>query len=438
MRALSVCVVSVLLVLLSGWPVARATDPTCTIYNWGTQQFTSKEAAGAAAAAVKQQQDSAGCTSQSTVCFTGVTAVNCKVVGASWFCDQQQNSVSGPACPSTQNCGSGESTSANGFSGSITTGACPPNPCTAKANTTQNLSSCGTPPSGTVSDPVSGCEMTVSRSVSMSAGGTTCSTYDATYTGRPNQGSPSGGTPADCVTSASGTFCSEKQSGKNCGTINGDEVCPAAIPPGTCVSFQSGGVACTATAPDGSGVSPPAPNNGTPGQAATPTGSVATKDPVTGASTTTNYYSSSVVGGGTSGVPNTPGGKNVGNGGTGSGSGSGTGTGSTPSAANGDCGATGVSCSGDGATPGLPNEPTIAQSTQTYTSLLSQVPVVAAVSNIAASVPSGQCPTGTMSLFGHEFVMDAQCTLWSDLTPLLGACFLAMWTFIGVRIVMSA
>jgi len=93
---------------------------------------------------------------------------------------------------------------------------------------------------------------------------------------------------------------------------------------------------------------------------------------------------------------------------------------------------------GDVGLPTLPDEPTLAQSTQTYVTGLSTVPIVAGVSNIAASIPQGQCPTATITVFGHDIVMDAQCTLWADLTPFLSACFLAMWVSIGVRIVMSA
>jgi len=257
--------------------------------------------------------------------------------------------------------------------------------------------------------------------------------YDSTYTGNSCSTATSGvqvSSGAQCVNVSGGaTMCTE--AGKNCGTVNGDEVCPSALPPGTCESYASGGVACTMASGANTVPSPPGPNNGTAGQAATGTAYVT----VGGGATITNYYNSTTIATSTSGVVTSPGGSNVGNGGTG---GSSLGSGSQPNAGNGDCGATGVSCSGDGTTPALPGEPTIAQATQTYTSALGQVPIVAAVSNIAASVPSGQCPTATLAVFGHEFVMDAQCTLWGQLSPLLGVCFLAMWTFIGVRIVMSA
>ena len=325
------------------------------------------------------------------------------------------------------------------------TGPCPPpNPCTSYAGkSVDTVVQGGAVAPGTIAYDGQGCAMAInSNPVNIIGCNGGCAVQTATYTGDQQQsGSPPG--PSDqvgsnCVSSSAGTFCSEDQNGKNCGTFNGDEVCPASLPPGTCESFASGGVACTAAAGSNTVATPPGPNNGTAGQPATPTGQV--QAPVTSGGTTTqvttSYYSSSTIAQSSSGVASSSGGQNVGNGGSSSSSG-GSGS-SAPSAANGDCGASGVNCSGDSTVPTLPQEPTIAQSTQTYTSALNSVPIVAAVSNIAASVPSGECPTATISVFGHDFVMDAQCTMWAQLSPLLSLCFLAMWTLIGVRILMSA
>lgn len=315
-----------------------------------------------------------------------------------------------------------------------TQGACPTNPCTAKAGQPAFVGGASAP--GSVCD--GQCQVeTPQPALVVSGGGSSGKVYESTYSGNTCSGATAGvsvsPTP-QCVAGSGENACAE-QVGKNCGTFNGDEVCPASIPPGTCVSFASGGVACTAAAGSSTVPSPPGPNNGTAGQAAQPSGQVAASSG--GAPTVTNYYGSSVVNNSSSGVPNTPGGQNVGNAGLGL-STSTSGGGSQPNAANGDCGAAGVNCAGDSTVPTLPTEPTIAQSTQTYTNGLAQVPIVAAVSNIAASVPAGVCPTATISVFGHDFVMDAQCTMWDQLSPLLSLCFLAMWTFIGVRIVMTA
>lgn len=352
---------------------------------------------------------------------------------------------------STTNCNSYHASQNLPYCGQTTTGQqngvgtiqgpCPVTPCTAKSGTVvDTVVESGPQASGSIVYDAQGCAMTINSSpVNIVGCHGGCSVQTATYTGaQQDGGTPESQAGSNCVSSSGGTFCSEDQNGKNCGTFNGDEVCPQSLPPGTCQSYASGGIACTASGTGGTTVpTPPGPDNGTAGQAATPTGQV--QAPVTAAGqtteATTNYYSAAVVQASAGGVASAGGGANVGSAGGTSG---GTSGGSTPNAANGDCGASGVNCPGDSTVPTLPDEPTIGQSTQTYATSLSQVPIVAAVAGIAGAVPAGECPTATFSLFGHEFVMDAQCTLWADLTPVLSAVFLAMWSFCGVRILMSA
>lgn len=283
-----------------------------------------------------------------------------------------------------------------------------------------------------------GCEVATSQpAMTIHAGSPSGGGYvfDSTYTGNACQSGEANTQPGQCTATGGVTACAQSPGstgGKNCGTFNGDQVCVQSIPPGTCQSFASGGVACTASA---SGVSsPPDPNNGTAGTPAAPTGSVAAPVGSGGATVTTNYYSSSVVSGSSAGVVSNPGGGNVGNGGA---AGS-TGGGSGPSAANGDCGASGVNCGGDGTTPQLPTEPTMQQAAQTYYGALASVPVVAAVGGIAAAVPDGECPTATFSVFGRDYTLDVQCQLWAQIQGVLSAVMLVFWTLIGVRVLMSA
>lgn len=293
----------------------------------------------------------------------------------------------------------------------------------------------GAPASGNVCDG-GGCEVATSQPTTVIRGSGAPSgptIYQSTYTGNTCAAGPTAGeTAAQCLSGAAGTTCAvaaANAGGKNCGTFNGDEVCVQSIPPGTCQSYASGGVACTAAS--GTMVpSPPGPNNGTAGTAATPTGSV------TNNTNTTNYYSSSVVNNSSSVVATNPGGSNAGNGATGA-TGS-TGSGNGPSAGNGDCGASGVDCGSDGSTPTLPDEPTVLETAQSYYGALGAVPIVAAVSGIGASIPAGSCPTATYSVFGREFTMDAQCALWDSIAPILELIMLAVYTLIGVRILMSA
>lgn len=80
----------------------------------------------------------------------------------------------------------------------------------------------------------------------------------------------------------------------NCGTVNGEEVCVGKVPQSQCVTLQGGQVICGASA-----VSPPAPDNGTPGTVAEPdaviTGNTVNSNNTT-STTTTNVYGSAAVG----------------------------------------------------------------------------------------------------------------------------------------------
>lgn len=255
------------------------------------------------------------------------------------------------------------------------------------------------------------------------------------YVGTETSQNCSSGTPSDsansttsaesCHTTGSGvTVCVNPTGGGQCGDLNGEFVCLKSTPPGGCQVFASGAKVCDSTAG-----TPPVPDNGTKGQPATPTTQIGQS--VNGGSATTyNYYSSSTVSGSSATGNGTSPTTQAGQGTSGSGSGA--------SAANGDCGATGVNCAGDSTVPTLPTQQTIAQSTSDYVGSLSSVPIVASVSNIASAIPSGTCPTATLSVFGHSYQLDEQCTLYNSISAVLSAVFLAMWALLGVRILMSA
>lgn len=324
---------------------------------------------------------------------------------------------------------------------SATMGACPANPCTSKAGKDASVTATSGAGCSAITKDADGCTFTNSVAVQI---GNSCA-VGGTYTGAQDTSSTTpSGSGGSCITTAAGTACTEKGSSKpGCGTFNGDEVCVSSVPPGTCVSFASGGVACTASG--SSMTSPPAPDNGTPGTPANPTAQVSATAAQGGTSTTSvsNYYSSTVVGGSSAGVASNPGGVNVGNGGLGNGSGGGTNQGSggsAPSAANGDCGASGVDCGGDGSVPQLPQVKTMQQTASDYYASLAGVPIVAAVANLGGAFPSGgDCPTTQFSVFGKEFTLDVQCQLWAQYVgPIMGIIMLAVWTIVGVRIAFSA
>lgn len=98
-----------------------------------------------------------------------------------------------------------------------------------------------------------------------------------------------------CISSGGDTWCTDGLASQNCGMLNGEYVCLGTISSGGCTFFGNGDLACDA----GAG-SPPAPDNGTPGQAATPTTTMTTGDGTT--QTTVNVYSNTTVGASSGGV----------------------------------------------------------------------------------------------------------------------------------------
>jgi hypothetical protein len=120
------------------------------------------------------------------------------------------------------------------------------------------------------------------------------------------------------------------------------------------------------------------------------------------------------------------------------GTGGGTGTGNT--AANGDCGATGVDCVADGGMPSLTRSDTIQSDVQSYMDSIKASPLVSGFSNITNSWPTADCPQVNFTLWGH--VLDANaaiCTVWGGtVAPTLSLVFLAIWAVAGIRVIMSA
>lgn len=188
---------------------------------------------------------------------------------------------------------------------------------------------------------------------SMLSAGQICSSSQSTTptdTGGGAAPNPSVQPAPACQAGSTGVIGCDAQgpAGAGCGEFNGDYVCVQGIGAGQCVSFASGGVACTSSAaPEPTG---PAPNNGTPGVAPTASGQV------TYNTTTVNYYSASVVAG-SSTAPTTTGATNggyaTGTGSTGGGSGS---TGDGKGNAGTECGngttKSGTDCTSDGVSGG--------------------------------------------------------------------------------------
>ncbi len=319
---------------------------------------------------------------------------------------------------------------------------CPVQHCTPVPGVTNSFSGTSTSvATRSYCNTVTDCQVNVTQSVAVNGTviytGVESQTQDcASGTPAVPSGSASPAAP-QCATGASGmTYCTNPTGGANCGEINGQFVCLGNIPQGGCAALAGGDKACDAKAG-----TPPAPDSGTPGVPATPSDTINTPG-TSGMPPVVNYFNQATVSGssaaGNTGAPGgTP--NPTSQAAQGQGTGWGTAVGSAgPSAGNGDCGASGVDCSADGSTPTLPDQRSIGDEATSYFSALHSVPIVAAVSGIAASVPTGACPTATFSVLGTAFTLDEQCTMFEQIQPLLSAVFLAMWALLGVKILMSA
>ena len=56
----------------------------------------------------------------------------------------------------------------------------------------------------------------------------------------------------------------------------------------------------------------------------------------------------------------------------------------------------------------------------------------------ASSHASAICPVGSVTLFAKEIVFDSHCKLFLLIAPVLKAVFIAIWSFLAVRIVLTA
>ncbi|MDY0833561.1 hypothetical protein [Pseudomonas sp. SED1] len=157
------------------------------------------------------------------------------------------------------------------------------------------------------------------------------------------------------------------------------------------------------------------------------------------------------TGGGTGGDGGTGGGTG-GDGGTGGGTG---GDGSTGGGTGGD-GGTGGGSDGDGgsdggghfSTPGPLNldsatagkgDQVKAQFASMHNKFVSSDTFTAAKNGFGGSShTSAVCPVGTVQLFGKDIVFDSHCKLFEMIRPILASIFMALWSFVSIRIVLSA
>lgn len=235
----------------------------------------------------------------------------------------------------------------------------------------------------------------------------------------------------DCVAGDGNVACG---TGTNCGEVNGDRVCLGAVPPDKCVGFDSGGVACGASAP-----TPPVPDNGTPGTPAAPDATVSN------GTTTVNYYSSTTVN--SSGTPPTTSPPHSGDpqGTVGGTSGGGTvincdGPDCVEVDLEGEC-PEGQTC--DGALPDageFGEVCTFQECAQGFMTRVSNAPLLAALASASTSFPAGSCPVVNITMYGETMSLsDPICDIWSNqIAGAVSALMLIIFAWAATRIVLSS
>ena len=216
---------------------------------------------------------------------------------------------------------------------------------------------------------------------------------------------------ANCIQTAGGTqYCADTAGtpGANCGTVNGEYVCLAEVPPGNCLFTPGGQAIC-----DGSS------------QANAPDETIT----VDGGSI--DVYQDATTTGGTAG---------------GNGTSTGTGTGDNGTTAGTSTGGDGLGGDGEGATGVLPGEnETVCEFDQCFANFYSRVqaaPIVAASSGMVGTLPAGTCSGFTsesiQALDGVQLTIDAHCTIWPTISPIIYGIMLVVFTLLGGLIILRA
>lgn len=129
----------------------------------------------------------------------------------------------------------------------------------------------------------------------------------------------------------------------------------------------------------------------------------------------------------------------------GTGGGTAGGSGNSPNAANGDCGASGVTCS-TSVTPGYNFSgdcASYAACIETFYGAIQSAPIVQGATAIEEAWPAGTCDIGSVSLAtfgGQSFNFGTQaCLVWTNYIEVpLSAILLVVYAVAGVFIILSA
>lgn len=282
----------------------------------------------------------------------------------------------------------------------------------------------------TYCNPVSGCKMTVKNRT----GGTMTIQHTLQNcngdTDPPDDSMPNEGDGETCAAVGDGEYCASAQGDGECGYINDTYTCLSKVKSDECKVLGDGGRVCGNQASS----TPPVPDNGTPGQLATPDAVITQTNP--DGSTTFNYFNSTTVLG-SSRDPGT----------TGASGASSSGSPHAPVPGEGDGEGEGLpeECEGAGCTaevPALEDIGTLEDAFAGFWSDLEGVPVIAAAADIAPSFGGGSCPDWSteVALYSASIDIDfsSMCGIWTDISPALGAVCLVMFGLLAFRILFSA
>lgn len=234
--------------------------------------------------------------------------------------------------------------------------------------------------------------------------GTSCSTPDI-ETGEESK--------TNCVTSGGVTVCSTPNA-ENCGKVNGEFVCYDSVVAGDCVITDSGAALCVSSAS-----SPPAPTTPDGLSKATADTVIDFDSPATG-DIDIDYYSSSTVAASGTAV-------------------TGEGEGGTGSSASGEDleDSEGVD---SGELPALEETASEVDIVADFMARVQASPIYQATAGVSFVLPAGVCPTpsATLDFISTTITMDAHCSLWNDVKEVISAVMLAIYAFIGIRIILEA
>lgn len=96
----------------------------------------------------------------------------------------------------------------------------------------------------------------------------------------------------------------------------------------------------------------------------------------------------------------------------------------------------------DGELPTLGDGTPIATQTATFMGRIENAPIVAAFANIGGEIPEAACPSFSSDpiavLDGEVLTISAQCELWEDIAPVLGAIMMVIYIAAGAFIILRA